>query len=99
MTAVIRHHGQERTITGIGNGPIDAFVSAVRSDLAIDVALKAYHEHAIEASSDATAAAYIELEFADGNRWWGCGVNPSIVTASLRAVVSAIDVGAGEGSV
>ncbi len=99
MQAVIRHHGQERTITGIGNGPIDAFTSAVRGDLAIDVALKAYHEHAIEASSDASAAAYIELEFADGNRWWGCGVNPSIVTASLRAVVSAINVGAAEGSV
>jgi len=96
MTATVRHFGQVRDITGVGNGPIDAFVAALRGDLGIDVRLTAYHEHAIEASSDSSAAAYIEIETGDDERWWGCGVNPSIVTASLRAVVSAVNVGAAE---
>ncbi|MEZ5234827.1 MAG: alpha-isopropylmalate synthase regulatory domain-containing protein, partial [Acidimicrobiales bacterium] len=98
LTAKVRHHGVEREISGIGNGPIDAFVSALRGDLGMDVKLTAYHEHAIEASSDSSAACYIELETGiDGERSWGCGVNPSIVTASLRAVVSAVNVAAGDG--
>ncbi len=99
LTATVRHFGQERTISGVGNGPIDAFMAAIRSDLAIDVSLTAYNEHAVEASADASAACYIELEFGDERRWWGCAVDPSIVTASLRAVVSAVNVGALEGSV
>ena len=97
LTATITHHGQERNISGVGNGPIDAFVSALRADLGIELKLVAYHEHAIEASSDASAAAYIEVETGiDGDRHWGCGVDPSIVTASLRAVVSAVNVAATE---
>lgn len=98
LTATVRHHGVERQITAVGNGPIDAFVSALRGDLGMDVKLTAYHEHAIEASSDSSAAAYIELETGvDGERSWGCGVNPSIVTASLRAVVSSVNVAAADG--
>ena len=93
LSATVRHEGEDRVITGVGNGPIDAFVAALRVDLGIDAKLVAYHEHAIEASSDASAAAYIELETGDTTaRWWGCGVNPSIVTASLQAVVSAVNV-------
>ncbi|MFN0026767.1 MAG: 2-isopropylmalate synthase [Acidimicrobiales bacterium] len=97
LTATVNYQGAERQITGVGNGPIDAFVSAIRGDLGIDTRLVAYHEHAIEASSDSSAAAYIQLETGvDGERWWGCGVDPSIVTASLRAVVSAVNVTAAE---
>ncbi len=97
LTATVNYQGSERQITGVGNGPIDAFVSAIRGDLGIDSKLVAYHEHAIEASSDSSAAAYIQLETGiDGERWWGCGVDPSIVTASLRAVVSAVNVTAAE---
>jgi 2-isopropylmalate synthase len=97
LTATVNYQGSERQITGVGNGPIDAFVSAIRGDLGIDTRLVAYHEHAIEASSDSSAAAYIQLETGiDGERWWGCGVDPSIVTASLRAVVSAVNVTAAE---
>ncbi len=98
LTATVRHFGRDREITGVGNGPIDAFVSALRTDLAIDVKLTAYHEHAIEAASDASAACYIELESNGADRSWGCGVNPSIVTASLRAVVSAVNVAAADGT-
>ena len=97
LSATVRHEGEERLITGVGNGPIDAFVAALRLDLGIGAKLVAYHEHAIEASSDASAAAYIELETGDTTaRWWGCGVNPSIVTASLQAVVSAVNVAGAE---
>ncbi len=97
LTATVGHFGRQREITGVGNGPIDAFVAALHGDLGIDARLTAYHEHAIEASSDSSAAAYIELGSGpDGERWWGCGVHPSIVTASLRAVVSAVNVAAAE---
>jgi 2-isopropylmalate synthase len=99
LSAVVQMSGVERTITGVGNGPIDAFVSALRAELDVDVRLTAYHEHAIEASSDSSAACYIELETGDELRWWGCGVHPSIVTASLRAVVSAVNVASAERSV
>ena len=72
-------------------------MSALRADLGIEVKLVSYHEHAIEASSDASAAAYIELETGlDADRHWGCGVDASIVTASLQAVVSAVNVAATE---
>jgi 2-isopropylmalate synthase len=49
-----------------------------------------YHEHAMASGEDATAAAYVEADI-DGEAVWGVGVHPSIVTASLRAVVNALD--------
>jgi len=91
VKAVVRWHGKKRDIEGFGNGPIDAFLSAVRSETGVDVQITAYEEHAIDAGSDARAAAYVEVETPDGHRSWGVGIHPSIVGASLRAVVSAID--------
>ncbi|CAN5212853.1 2-isopropylmalate synthase [soil metagenome] len=78
-----------QTVAGVGNGPIAAFVDAL-SGLGIDVRVLDYAEHALSAGGDATAAAY--LECAVGDRvLWGVGIDPNIVTASLRAVVSAIN--------
>jgi 2-isopropylmalate synthase len=80
----------ERTIRGRGNGPIDAFVDALRAELGLDVHVVDYHEHAIGAEADATAAAYVEVAVA-GQTTFGVGRDPSIVGASLRAVLSGVD--------
>jgi 2-isopropylmalate synthase len=98
MTARVRWAGEERTVSGSGNGPIDAFVAALRADLGILVRVADYEEHAIERGSDAQAAAYIEIETGEELRFWGCGINPNIVTASLRAVVSAVNTASARGA-
>jgi 2-isopropylmalate synthase len=92
LSARVRWKGEEQTISGTGNGPIDAFLVALRNDLGVQVKLISYAEHAIERGSDAQAAAYIALETGDELVHWGCGINPNIVTASLRALVSACNV-------
>ncbi|WP_435747145.1 2-isopropylmalate synthase [Nocardioides sp. SYSU DS0663] len=87
--------GQIRTLEGIGNGPIAAFVEAVNSlevarDRHWDVRVLDYAEHALSAGGDAYAAAYVECAVA-GQVLWGIGVDPNIVTASLKAVISAVN--------
>ncbi|MDH4145800.1 MAG: 2-isopropylmalate synthase [Acidimicrobiia bacterium] len=98
LTAKVRWAGEERTVSGVGNGPIDAFLAALRADLGIEVTLLSYVEHAVERGSDAQAAAYIELETADQINYWGCGMDANIVTASLRALVSALNVASASAS-
>ena len=83
--------GVARTVEGKGNGPIDAFVNALATELGIEVEVTDYHEHAVSTGSDATAAAYVEILGADGTSCWGVGRHPSIVTASLTALVSAVN--------
>jgi 2-isopropylmalate synthase len=73
----------------IGNGPIDAFL-AVMNEQGVEIKLYDYVEHALSASGDALAAAYVELQV-DGTRLWGVGIDADISTASLKAVVSAVN--------
>ncbi|MGZ8741272.1 MAG: alpha-isopropylmalate synthase regulatory domain-containing protein [Gaiellaceae bacterium] len=80
--------GEERIVEGEGNGPIAALVDAIGKGLGVEVQLRDYHEHAMSEGEDATAAAYVEAEV-DGDVVWGVGIHPSIVTASLRAVLNA----------
>ena len=84
--------GVSREITGTGTGPIDALVDAFERQFGISILIRGYHEHAMSAAADATAAAYIEADV-DGDLVWGVGLHPSIVTASLRAVVNAVNRG------
>jgi 2-isopropylmalate synthase len=87
--AVVRVEDEERQLVGSGNGPIAAFVDAL-AGIGYDVRVLDYAEHALSAGDDARAAAYVEC--AVGERvYWGVGVDSSIVTASLRAVVSAVN--------
>ena len=87
--------GEARTVKGEGGGPISAFMHALASDPIVgdglDLEVADYAEHAISGGSDATAAAYVEARAADGTVRWGVGLHESILTASLRAVISAVN--------
>ena len=89
IAATVEVEGDRHEITGAGNGPIAAFVDALAS-VGYDVRVLDYTEHALTAGDDARAAAYVECTVGD-RVLWGVGVHSSIVTASLRAVVSAIN--------
>jgi len=82
-------NGEPRELTGLGNGPIDAFVHAL-SNVDIAVRVLDYAEHALSAGGDAEAVAYVEAEV-NGEQRWGVGMDRNIVTASLRAVASAVN--------
>src|SRR4051794_4687490 len=90
LTARVRMNGEELELAGSGNGPIAAFVHAVGERLGVSVRVREYHEHALTAGEDATAAAYVEADV-DDEAVWGVGIHPSIVTASLRAVVNSVN--------
>ncbi len=90
VVAQVTVDGDHRTISGEGNGPIDAFVKAVRSDLGIVIDVTDYHEHAKSAGSDSTAVCYVETSGPEGVLW-GVGEDPSILNASYRAVLSAVN--------
>jgi 2-isopropylmalate synthase len=89
ITAVVKLNGVETEITGAGNGPLAAFVDALAS-LGINVHVLDYSEHAMSSGEEARAAAYVEASV-DGQTVWGVGIATSITTASLRAVVSAVN--------
>ena len=89
VTAQLTVDGEHRTVHGAGTGPLAAFVAALQADLGIDLEVVDYSEHAVSAGTDATAVAYVETQGPDGEVRWGVGMDESILTASLRAVVSA----------
>jgi 2-isopropylmalate synthase len=103
LTVNVHVDEELRTLTGTGNGPIAAFVSAI-NDLAdeqqsrgnpafariSDVRVLDYHEHALSSGGDAIAAAYVECTVGD-QILWGVGLDPNILTASLKAVTSAVN--------
>jgi 2-isopropylmalate synthase len=89
VTAQLLVDGEPRTVMAEGNGPIDALVAALRTDLGVDFEVKDYNQHALTAGSGASAVAYVEAEGPDGATWWGVGMDSSILDASLHAVVSA----------
>jgi 2-isopropylmalate synthase len=89
VRAVVRVDGAERTVQGRGNGPIAAFVSAL-AGIGREVRVLDYAEHALSSGGDARAAAYLEVTVGD-RTLWGVGVDANIVTASLRAVLSAVN--------
>ena len=89
ITAIVKVDGVEREIEGVGNGPLAAFVNAIGT-VGFDVRVLDYAEHALTSGDDASAVCYVEVE-ANGETVWGVGIAPSITTASLRAVVSAVN--------
>ncbi len=83
----LSENGNPISRKGGGNGPIDAFVHA----LGLDIKLMDYHEHAIGSGADARAACYVELRLANGPTLFGAAIDSNIVTASFKAVLSAVN--------
>ena len=89
LTVTLVDGGEEKHLTAAGNGPLDAFVTALEST-GLSVRILDYVEHALSAGHDAKAASYVECEV-DGQVLWGVGIDPSITTSSFKAVISAIN--------
>ena len=88
ISATIQDDAGAHQVHGVGNGPIDAFVNALRGR-GIDAAVRDYHEHATGAGAGAQAVAYVEIVTA-GSSYYGVGRNANIVTASLQAICSGV---------
>ena len=86
--AVVRIEGQVERIQGAGNGPINSFVHALESIGKKDFKVTDYRSHAVQGGSDASAAAYVQLQHDDGRLLWGAGVDSSIEMAGLKALVT-----------
>jgi 2-isopropylmalate synthase len=89
LDVTLRIDDREEAFRGSGNGPVAAFL-AVMGEIGHTIRLFDYVEHALSASGDALAAAYVELEV-DGQTLWGVGIDGDISTASLKAIVSAVN--------
>jgi 2-isopropylmalate synthase len=94
LTASIIDNGARREIDGIGNGPISAFCNALKG-LGVNLQVLDYYEHAMSSGGDAKAASYLECEIQNGSSaksvYWGVGIDPSTTTASLKAIISAVN--------
>jgi 2-isopropylmalate synthase len=91
LRASMRDGGATLTVEGAGKGALEAFVHALEAHLGAALSVADYSEHALGAGSDAEAVAYVKLQTSDGKSAWGAGRDRDIVTASLRAVVGAIN--------
>ncbi|WP_329092048.1 2-isopropylmalate synthase [Streptosporangium sp. NBC_01469] len=89
ISADLRLDGEIREVEGVGNGPISAFCDAL-AKVGVQVRVLDYAEHAMSAGTDAKAASYIECEIA-GETLWGVGIDSNTTTASLKAVISAVN--------
>ena len=91
LEATISDDGARKKIEGRGNGPVDAYVGALVKVVGEDFKILNYQEHSIGRGAGATAIAYVEMSGPNGLSLFGVGMNKSIVTASLRAITSAVN--------
>ena len=89
LTAEVSADGRAQQVEGVGNGPISAFCAALAT-IGVSARVLDYHEHALTEGTDAQAAAYVECEIGD-QVFWGVGIDTNTVTASMRAVLSAVN--------
>lgn len=91
VTVRVQANGQEQTWTGEGNGRLDAVSSTLHEHLGLDYSIQTYQEHALETGSKSQAVAYVGITSPDGNAYWGAGIHTDIMTASVRALFSAVN--------
>ena len=84
-------HGEKYSIGAKGNGPLDAFASALRETPVPNFSITDFHENSVGSGSNASAMAYVEITTADGAKYWGAGKSSNIGRAGVKAVVSAIN--------
>lgn len=86
----LKFNSQHISIEGMGNGPIDAMINAVKNHFNMDITISDYHQHAISSGSDAKAVAYSELSL-NGQSMWGVGIHQNTVIAGLQSVISGLN--------
>lgn len=91
LTATIKEKGAQIEVEGEGTGPIDAYMSALTAKYGLDLKVNDYREHTTGFGADAVAVAYVEMRGADGEPVFGVGRHANIVTASLKAITSAVN--------
>jgi len=99
LTAELDINGVATSLQGQGNGPIDAFVDAVRKTLSVDFRVVDYHQHTTGVGADAQSASYVEIQIGKGETRYGAALHSNIVVASLMAVCSAFNRAHGDGLV
>jgi len=90
VTAKLTAQGKARSIAGEGSGPLDAFIAAMAKECGLALDLADYREHIIGTGANADVAAYVALKV-DGRTAYGVGIDKSMATASLKAVVSSVN--------
>ena len=83
-------NGKKISISGSGNGPIDAMINALKNDLELELKISDYHQHAISSGSDAKAVAYSEI-ISDRESFWGVGIHQNTVIAGLESIISGLN--------
>ena len=83
--------GKDYAITGNGNGPLDAFVSALKQTPAPLFNIVSFHEHSIGEGANTKAIAYVNITIEDGSQVWGVGKSSNVGRAGIAAVVSALN--------
>lgn len=99
IAATVKVDQVEHAITGDGNGPIDAFVDAMNREFGFAIRVVDYHEQSITGGASGTAMAYIGLQFGESELVFGVGTHPSIVKASLNAILCAVNRAVAHGTV
>jgi 2-isopropylmalate synthase len=91
LTATVSQHGADHVISGVGNGPIEAFIDGFRREFGIEVRMVDYQEHAISSGADALAVCFVEIHTKIARSVFGVGMHRNIVTAWLNAIISAVN--------
>lgn len=84
-------NGETKEINGTGNGPISAFIAAIKNDLGFNLDVKNYHEHSLGKSSGSKAATYIEVTVDEDKTIWGVGINEDVSFASFLSLISILN--------
>jgi len=87
----VRMNELEKDFEGTGNGRLDAIIDALQTNLEVSFSNLTYTEHALEVGSKSQAVSYIGIQSPEGVSHWGCGVDPDIMTSSVKALFSAIN--------
>jgi len=87
----VRMNELEKDFEGNGNGRLDAIIDALQTNLEVSISNLTYTEHALEVGSKSQAVSYIGIQSPDGVAYWGCGIDPDIMTSSVKALFSAIN--------
>ena len=91
LEANINYKGENLTINGVGNGPISAFVNALENASFKNFKLNDYRQHSIGSGSKTEAAAYVQIKDLSEKFYFGCGIDPNIERAGLKALISAFN--------